>query len=79
MDLILCMAEKHKNTLIKIYPELKNKIYTLKEYTKCENEQSIDIKEPWGYDIEIYRMCEAEIEACIDKLIEKINIKSEEE
>lgn len=76
MDLILCAGETHKNTLIRIYPDLKNKIYTLKEYVGIEDENK-DIKEPWGYDIEIYRMCEAEIEKCIDKLIEKI-IKSEE-
>lgn len=76
MDLILCAGETHKNTLIRIYPDLKNKIYTLKEYVGIEDENK-DIKEPWGYDIEIYRMCEAEIEKCIDKLIEKIR-KSEE-
>ena len=55
MDLILCVAEKHKNMLIRMYPNLKNKIYTLKEYVVMENEDK-DIKEPWGYDIEIYRM-----------------------
>ena len=76
MDLILCAGETHKNTLISIYPDLKNKIYTLKEYVGIEDENK-DIKEPWGYDIEIYRMCESEIEKCIDKLIEKIR-KSEE-
>lgn len=76
MDLILCAGETHKNTLIRIYPDLKNKIYTLKEYVGIEDENK-DIKEPWGYDIEIYRMCESEIEKCIDKLIEKIR-KSEE-
>lgn len=76
MDLILCAGETHKNTLIRIYPNLKNKIYALKEYVEIEDENK-DIKEPWGYDIEIYRMCEAEIEKCIDKLIEKIR-KSEE-
>ena len=54
----------------------KNKENTLKEYVGIEDENK-DIKEPWGYDIEIYRMCEAEIEKCIDKLVEKI-IKSEE-
>ena len=76
MDLILCVGETHKNTLSRLYPDLKNKIYTLKEYVGIEDENK-DIKEPWGYDIEIYRMCEAEIEKCIDKLIEKIR-KSEE-
>lgn len=76
MDLILCATKNNKNTLIRIYPQLKNTIYTLKEYT--QNNDDEDIIEPSGYDIAIYRMCVAEIENCIDKLIEKINIKSEE-
>ncbi len=75
MDLILCATKNNKNTLIRIYPEIKNKIYTLKEYTQNNNE---DLIEPSGYDIEIYRMSVSEIEKCIDKLLEKINIKSEE-
>lgn len=76
MDLILCVGESHKSTLIRLYPELKDIIFTLKEYVQFEDENK-DIKEPWGYDIEIYRMCEVEIEKCIDKLVEKI-IKSGE-
>ena len=76
MDLILCAGESHKNSLIRLYPDLVSKIFTLKEYVQCEDENK-DIKEPWGYDIVIYRMCEAEIERCIDKLIEKIK-QSEE-
>lgn len=58
-----------------MYPKLKQKIYTLKEYVNCDK-QDLDIKEPWGYDIEIYRSCASEIEKCVEKLIEKI--KSEE-
>ena len=28
----------------------------------------LDIKDPWGYPIAIYRKCAAEIEDCIEKM-----------
>ena len=32
MDLILCATISHKIAVIDMYPELKNKVYTMKEY-----------------------------------------------
>lgn len=73
MDLILCATQSHKFTVIQMYPNLKDKIYTMKEYVQDgKNEKDIDIKDPWGYDIEIYRFCAAEIDKCLDRLIEKL-------
>lgn len=71
MDIILCMTLSHKRDLVYMYPELKEKIYTLKEYVKDEK-NGVEIKDPWGYDIVTYRFCAAEIDACLDKLIESI-------
>lgn len=71
MDLILCMTASHKQTLIKTYPHLQNKIYTLKEYVG-ENANGIDIKDPWGYTIAVYRLVAAEIDTCLKQLIEKL-------
>lgn len=71
MDLILCMTTSHKQTLIHMYPKLTDKIFTLKEYVGM-NEKGIDIKDPWGYDIVVYRFCAAEIDFALDKLIEKL-------
>lgn len=68
MDIILCMTISHKRDLIYMYPELKEKIYTLKEYVK-DDKNGIEIKDPWGYDLVTYRFCVAEIDACLDKLI----------
>ncbi len=71
MDLILCMTISHKQSLFQMYPNLKNKIYTLKEYVGMA-EKGIEIKDPWGYDISVYRYCAAEIDKALDKLIDKI-------
>ena len=70
MDLILCATKSHKLMIINMYPKLKQKIFTMKEYVGEDN--NLDIKDPWGYGIEVYRVCAAEIEQCIDLIIEKI-------
>ena len=71
MDIILCATSSHKNNVISMYPELKEKVYTMKEYAGYDK-KDIDIKDPWGYGIAIYRMCAAEIEDCIDKYLKNI-------
>lgn len=71
MDLILCAKKSHKQTVGQLYPSLREKIYTIKEYAGFE-ELDIDIKDPWGYDIEIYRSCASEIENCIQKIEKKL-------
>lgn len=77
MDLILCATSSHKMAVIDMYPELKEKVYTMKEYVNYNRKyhDEIDIKDPWGYDIETYRSCVAEIEECVNGILEKYNEK----
>ena len=44
---------------------------SLKEYVG-DTKDGINIKDPWGYSIETYRFCAAEINKELDSLIEKI-------
>lgn len=71
MDIILCATNNHKNSVIAMYPELKDKVYTMKEYAEC-GKNDMDIKDPWGYGIDVYRECAKEIENCIKKIVEKV-------
>ena len=71
MDLILCATTAHKNAVQQMYPKIKDKIYTMKEYAQTDS-KDLDIRDPWGYDIETYRFCASEIDACLEKIIEKI-------
>ena len=50
MDLILCATTSHKNAVIEIYPDLKDKVYTMKEYVNYNRKyhDSINVKDPWG-------------------------------
>lgn len=68
MDLILCATKGHKDMLIQMYPNLKEKTYTLKEYVGNDI-QNIDINDPWGYNLETYKKCAQEIKENIEKLI----------
>ena len=71
MDLILCATVCHKQNVLYLYPELKGKVYTMKEYAKIDKEgQDMDVKDPWGYDEFVYRRCANEINECLQKTIE---------
>lgn len=79
MDLILCATMSHKISVIHMYPEIKEKVYTMKEYAgDMIDNADYDIKDPWGYNLDTFLSCAMEIKECINKTIKKIensNIK----
>ena len=64
MDLILCATNAHKEEVIYLYPDLADKVFTLKE--------NGNINDPYGYDMDIYINCAKEIAKCIEILLDKI-------
>ena len=55
MDLILCATLSHKMAVLQFYPELKDKVFTMKEYAGLTYEgMNFDISDPWGYDKKVY-------------------------
>lgn len=76
MDLILCATMSHKQSVLYLYPTLEGKVYTMKEYAKLDKSgQELDIKDPWGYDGNVYDHCALEIEECLQKTVEKLKNK----
>lgn len=71
VDLILCATMSHKLNVLDMYPEIEGKVYTIKEYADFPK-NDLDIKDPWGYDVETYRFCASEIERCLNIIIEKL-------
>ena len=67
MDLILCMTYGHKNSLDMIYPNLKDKIFLIKEYVGLTGE----VDDPWGYGLDIYSKCAKELNEYIEVLLTK--------
>ena len=71
MDLILAMTVRHKFFLISMYPQLKDNIFTLREYVGApENDMNID--DPYGYGKNVYSDCAKQINDCIDELLVKL-------
>lgn len=70
-ELVLTMTSQHKHLLMMEYPEYEAKFYTLKEYTD-EESHDLDISDPYGGNLDVYRSTRAELEEQIDRLIKKI-------
>lgn len=72
MDLILCATHAQLTTLEYMYPELDHKIFTIKEYAYGPDVKDKDIKDPWGYPLEVYEKCAEEIYNALIEIIPKI-------
>lgn len=70
-DLILCLTLSHKNAVLGLYPSLKGRVYTLKEYIH-PNEKYKNIDDPWGFNLNVYNECANEIVNSLDELLKKI-------
>ncbi len=60
-DLVLCMTTEHRNDLQQIFPHLKDRIFTLKEYGVEEPRAERSIMDPYGRNISEYRKTFQEI------------------
>lgn len=72
MDIILCATYSHKIMVQHLYPEIANKVYTMKEYAYGMDIEDKDIKDPWGYTLQVYINCAKEIYEVILEIINKI-------
>lgn len=78
--LILTMTSEHKDALMYMYPFAKDKTFTLKEYVKDDiatggmcRDFSLDIGDPYGMSLEVYKSCAMVIIEEIEKLVKKLN------
>ena len=67
-NLILQLKIRTKKVLAKI----KHKKFELVIIEAQKLYNKINIKDPWGYGIAVYRMCAAEIEKCLELLIKEL-------
>lgn len=78
--LILAMTRSHKGFLTSMYPEVRGKVFTLKEFAQsfdssglsCEYDYSLDITDPYGMPEEVYKRSSKEIKQAVDKLLKKL-------
>lgn len=72
MDVILCATYMHKLTITSIYPQLTDKVFTMKEYAYGKDTADKDIKDPWGCSLQVYRNCAKEIYEVLINIANKI-------
>lgn len=70
-DYIITLTASQKQQIKYYYPKLTDKTYTLREFVN-KDEIYIDIDDPWGLNLSVYKSCAIEIVEKVDKLIEKI-------
>lgn len=68
-DLIFALTENHKRLILDKYPQLTDKVFTLKEYVN-NKEKYKNIDDPWGLDLAVYNSTAKEIVGNIDKILE---------
>ncbi len=69
-DLILTMTSAHKELVLQSFPDVKDKIFTLKEYTAPYT--SKDISDPFGGDYHQYEHTFQELKQYINILKDKL-------
>lgn len=74
-NIVLTMTKAHKDIIIDSLPEFKEKIFTLREFADGEE---IDIIDPFGGDLEVYKRTAYDIHDSIKKILEKIPNKKKD-
>ena len=75
-DYIIVMTKIHKQALIQMFPELKDKIYTLLDIAYNDDSYT-DIADPWGYDIDVYDYIATQICSATEAFMEKLEVENE--
>lgn len=70
-DLILSLTVSHKTTVLSLYPKLRGKVYTLREYVYT-NDSYKNIDDPWGLSLNVYNECANEIVEALNILFDKL-------
>ena len=70
-DIILVMEKMHEERVLQIAPEVKNRVYLLKEFAKI-NDQNTDVADPIGHSGDFYEQTLATIKDAVNKIAEII-------
>ncbi|MDZ5471800.1 low molecular weight protein arginine phosphatase [Bacillus sp. 31A1R] len=68
--IILTMTSGHKHSIMSLFPKTADKTFTLKEFS--EDSYDVDIMDPFGGPVEVYRHTYKEIADNIDKILNKL-------
>lgn len=69
-DLVLTMTAGHRDILHGRFPEMKEKIFTIREYAGMPGNP--DVQDPYGGSLDTYRMTFKELEKLIQAVIQRV-------
>ncbi|MCM8796620.1 MAG: L-threonylcarbamoyladenylate synthase [Candidatus Omnitrophica bacterium] len=67
-DIILVMEKAHEDKVLALYPEVKNRLFLLKEFAKIK-ENNLNLDDPMGKGMEFYEQTFAVIKEAIERII----------
>ncbi|MCA1055100.1 low molecular weight protein arginine phosphatase [Rossellomorea aquimaris] len=70
-DYVFTMTTHHKWAIMDQHPEASDKVFTLKEYV-LEDPEDMDVSDPFGGSVDIYRYTYRELDELIEQLIDKL-------
>ncbi|HXL03215.1 MAG TPA: low molecular weight protein arginine phosphatase [Bacillota bacterium] len=71
-DIVLAMTESLKDELLQDYPIIGTKVMTLTEFAGLTRELGQDIKDPFGYPLDVYKASAAQIGRAVEIVARKI-------
>lgn len=66
--LVLAMTRSHRESLLRLFPDLGEKIFTLGDFSG----NGLDIADPYGCHLEDYQSCANQISQMLDSVLDKI-------
>jgi len=72
-DLILVMEKRQKEAILEMAPDVKDKVFLLKEF--AGERENLDIPDPLGQPEEVYQARLNEIRGYLKKVLDRIKIK----
>jgi len=67
-DLILVMEKVHEDNILKIVPEVKNRVFLIKEFAKIED-GDLGVADPIGHSLEFYQKTFGLIKDAVERII----------
>lgn len=71
-DIILVMERLHEERVLAIAPEVKNRLFLLKEFAKIEDDNELDVEDPMGQSHDFYSRTFYKIKEAIERIAQII-------
>lgn len=71
-DIIFVMTQWHKLEVIGLLEKPGKEVYLVKEFAEKPSNNNLDIQDPIGKPVEVYRQCRDALKECVPGIVKKI-------